>query len=190
MLARRPETNMSRRGVIVAFGLLGTLLGSACEVETKTVTMRIDHFRDPCWGPGPDFCLRVVDSSDPELELPREIAGFEHEWGHVYELQVRVQTFGFGAESSEAHHELLEIASREPVPADVTFELPLTGDFIARVGGQRFDLVGGLSAECGDESICATVAHALRTDAGFTVALGYVTSPGPLVAHSVVMTDE
>jgi hypothetical protein len=172
----------------VAFGLLGAAAGSACDVETTTVTMRIDHYRDPCWGSGPEFCLRVLESSDPAVAIPREIEGFEHAWGHVYEL--RVQVLGFAAHATPAHYDLVEVLSEESVAEDATFMLPLTGDFIARVDGRRFDLVGGLSAECSDEAMCTTVADALRSDSEFTVELGYPLAPGrPLVAHSIVLAD-
>jgi hypothetical protein len=183
----RPKT----RTRAVVFGLLTVFVGAACDLEAKTVTMRIDHYRDPCWGSGPDFCLRVIESSDPSVAMPRRIDGFEHDWGHVYEVQVQVQELAFAAEDGAAHYGLVEVLSQESAPTDATFMLPLTGEFVARVDGRRFDLVGGLSVECGDESVCTSVAQALRSDDAFTVELGYPPAPGrSLVAHSIVVLDE
>jgi hypothetical protein len=168
----------------VAAFVLGGLV-AACDLDSRTVTMRIDHYRDPCWASGPQFCLRVLDSSDPDVIPPRAIEGFEHDWGHVYELAVQVHAFG-----ANVHYDLVEVTSREPVSGDAVFTLPLTGDFITRVDGRRFDLLGGMSAECGEATICETVAQALRSDAEFTVELGYPAEPGrPLVAHAVHMND-
>lgn len=184
----RPKTSTRPRALVVALGLLSGLFVTACDLETKAVTMRIDHYRDPCWGAGPEFCLRVLESSDPDVSMPSRIDGFDHDWGFVYEIEVAVHDAS--SSSDVAYYDLLQVVSRESVAAGSTFTLPLTGDYIARVDGARFDLVGGLSAECADVSVCKAVADALRSDTRFSVDLSYPAAPGkPLVAHAVTMGE-
>ena len=169
-------------------GLLGGLTGSGCDLDSKIVTMRIDHYRDPCWESGPEFCIRVLETSDPTVAMPRSISGFDHDWGYVYEVAVEVREFGLTASASAADYELLDVLSRESVAPDAIFTLPLTGDFVSRVDATRFVMVGGLTAQCEDPSLCRTVADALHSAGAFEVELSHPTGPDrPFVAHAVTM---
>jgi hypothetical protein len=186
----RPKSSKGSWSWLVVLGLLGAAGSTGCDPETKVVTMRIDHYRDPCLGSGPEFCIRVLESSDPTVAAPHRIEGFEHDWGYVYEVEVAVRDFGFSADASGMDYDLVDVLSREGVAPDATFTLPLTGDFIARVDTARFVLVGGLSADCKDSSVCLAVAEALHSDAIFDVELSHPTgSNRPFVAHAVTMRE-
>lgn len=155
------------------------------------VTMRIDHYREPCWGAQPGFCLRVVETSDPEVDFADEIAGFEHQWGHVYEVVVLVTDVDDSGEGGPwREYDLVEVMSDEPVEAQSRFVLELGPEFIPRIDRRSFELVANEPVACETEQVCKDVASAVVEGMAFEVELSHAArGGGAMVAHGVTVLE-
>ena len=170
---------------LLAILLLGSVAAGipACDSESQIVTMRIDHYQDPCWDQRPGFCLRVLD---PHEDSVHEIAGFEHDWGVVSEVVVMATR----ASNGTTEYDLIEVLSQEAVAADALFQIQLTPEFVERVDGYTFELVSDKPVVCDTPEVCQAVSQAMFDGLDFEVELGYPDSnSGAFIAYSVVLGD-
>lgn len=150
--------------------------------------MRIDHYREPCWGAEPGFCLRVIESSDPDVDFADEIAGFDHHWGNVYEVVVLVTDVDETSDGTWREYDLIEVVSEEPVADDSRFTIELGPEFIERVGQRSFELVSDKPVLCETDEVCQLVADAVVEGLPFEVELTHApTRNGAFIAHTVQM---
>lgn len=171
----------------LALLLLSTIsLGAAaCDEESRIVEMRVDHYQEPCWGGNPDFCLRIIDSSDPAVDSADEIVGFEHQWGTVSDLVVLVTETKDGVE-----YDLLEVESETPVSEDVRFDMQLGPEFIERIDAYGFELLSDKPVACKTPSVCEAISTAMFEGSDFEVELGYPGNRGgSFVAYDVEVLE-
>ncbi len=166
----------------LTFGILCTLGLTACDLEPpQEVTLRVDHFREPCPDGQSGYCLRVVDSDPPGITHARDIAGFEHQWGTVYELRALVAP----AAGEIPSFDLVEVVSEGSVEATARFQIDLPPEFVERVDASTFELVGQTRARCATPDVCGAVVDALYEDTFVSLELSHDTaSAGSFVAHS------
>jgi hypothetical protein len=158
---------------------------ASCDADMHEVTMRIDHYREPCPGGEPGFCLRVLDSSDPAIAAPDEIEGFDFHAGRVYEIVVLVANDG-----SEPEFDLIDVVSETPVPDDERFEIELAPGFIERVENREFQLVAHGRAYCLTTEVCQAVGKAVVEGRRFAVELSHhPEDSGAFFAHAVTELD-
>ena len=175
-----------RRSLALLMLSVVTIGAAACDERSRVVQMRVDHYQEPCWGQNADFCLRILDSSDPTIDPPDEIAGFEHEWGTISELAVLVTETPEGT----TEYDLLQVEHQSTVEADVRFEVPLGPEFVERVDTYGFELVLDKPVVCETEAVCEGVSAAMFEGADFEVKLGYPeTRGGAFVAYAVTRLD-
>ncbi len=149
-------------------------------------TLHIDHFRQACPDDATEFCLRILDSSDPAITAAADIAGFEHEWGFVYEVVVLVSEDELDDASSMRELDLVDVVSKTPIGDDARFELEMSPDFVQRVDARELELVDNTTAQCETEAICDAVVEALYEGSKFTLELSHATGrDGVFVAHGV-----
>ena len=173
------------RTTAICLGFASALAVTACDAETREVTMRIDHFQEPCdGGNSPGFCLRVLDSSDDDVDVQR-INGFDPRWGYVSEVRVQVTDMG-----DHEEYDLVEVLSETRVDEDERFEIELSPAFIERVESREFQLSSATTAYCVDTEVCASVGRALVEDRGFSVELSHrAADSGTFLAHAVFELD-
>ncbi len=173
------------RHLALTLGFLSTLGLGACDLEEpQEVTLRVDHFREPCPGGESGYCLRVVESSKPGVTHAREIAGFEHRWGTVYEVRALVAEDSNGIPSFD----LMEVVDATPVEADARFEFDLPPTFVVRVDTSTLDLVGQIRARCETPEVCDAVVEALYEDTSVSLELSHeVGRDGAFVAHAAAV---
>ncbi len=169
---------MSRRFAL-CLGL-ATVSLTACDTGVHEVTLRIDHYREPCPDGEPGFCFRVLSSSDPEIVAPAAIEGFEFHQGRIYELVVLV------ADDERTELELVDVMSETPVPDDERFEIELAPGFIERVESREFQLVAHARAYCPSADVCQAVGKAVVEGRRFAVELSHhPADSGAFIAHAV-----
>jgi hypothetical protein len=165
-----------------------TLVG--CDPQpAETITVRIDHYQEPCGEQTPAFCLRVLESSDPEIPAATSIEGFEYEWGHIYEVVASAHPLPTD-EQTAYEFELVEVLDEQVVDPESRFSLRLSADHLARVDNVQFKLLNDLSASCLTTTVCSIIAEAMRHDAEFDVELTHPERPGgAFVAHSAAIAS-
>jgi len=174
---------MSRRFAL-CLGLAAVAV-TGCDADVKEATIRVDHYREPCPDGDPGFCFRVLDSSDPSIVAPMEIAGFEYHGGRVYELAVLVSDDG---EAQEV--DLIDVLEETQVPDDERFELVLEPGFIERVENREFQLVAHARAYCPSTEVCQAVGKAVVEGRRFAVELSHhPEDSGAFIAHAVTELD-
>jgi hypothetical protein len=173
------------RKTAICLGFTSVLAVTACDAETREVTMRIDHFQQPCdGGNSPGFCLRVLESSDDHVDIER-INGFEPRWGYVTDVVVQVTDVG-----DHEEYDLVEIVSETRVEENTHFEIELSSAFIERVESREFQLLSATIAYCVDPEVCASVGRALVEDRTFAVELSHrAAASGTFLAHAVFERD-
>jgi hypothetical protein len=172
---------MRRTFALLLLSTIG-LGAAACDEESRVVEMRVDHYEEPCWGGNPGFCLRIIESSDPDVDAPDEIIGFEHEWGTVSDLSVLVTEMPDGT----LEYDLLEVESQTEVTPDIRFQMPLGPEFVESVDTYGFELVSDKPVVCASAEVCEAVSQAMFESADFEVELGYPrTRGGSFVAYRV-----
>jgi hypothetical protein len=154
-------------------GCFGATL-AACDSEAHVVTVRVDHYQEPCGGESPGFCLRILESSDPTLVGTDRISGFEHAWGIVSDLEVLVTTPVDGPPT----YDLVAVLDERAVDPNVRFRMELGPEFVARVDPFGFALVSDKSVLCDHADPCEVVSTAMSEALDFEVELGYPRSRG------------
>jgi hypothetical protein len=156
----------------------------ACDQDATLVTMRIDHYQDPCMGFEPAYCLRVTQTSDPRVTDADMISGFEHQWGYTYEILASVTNL---SEGGAPVVDLVEIVMQQPVdPTEARIELHLWPEFIERVDDRGFELLGDKPASCETPEVCRSISTALVEDRQFRMRLRYpADARGRLVAEQI-----
>ena len=178
-------TDLAMRRIALTLGILTTLGTTACDLEPpQEVTLRIDHFREPCPDGQPGYCLRVLESSEPGITHAREIAGFEHRWGTTYE----VRALAAPSIGDVPSFDLMEVVSEDPVDTTERFSIELPPEFVQRVDATTFDLVGQTRATCATPEVCNAVVDALYEDTSVRVELSHDGHRvGSFVAHAAAI---
>lgn len=173
------------RRIALTLGILTTLGTTACDMEApQEVTLRIDHFREPCPDGGSGYCLRVLESSEPGITHAREIAGFEHHWGTTYEVRALVAP----STGDIPSFDLMEVVSERPVDGTERFHIELPPEFVERVDATAFDLLGQTRAVCATPDVCDAVGDALYEDAPIRLELSHdVRRAGTFVAYEAAL---
>ena len=178
-------STMRRSLALLLLSVVG-LGAAACDEESRVVHMRVDHYQEPCWGGDPDFCLRIIDSSDPDVDSADEIVGFEHEWGTVSDLVVLVTESPDG----DVEYDLLEVEGEMAVNEDVRFDMQLGPEFVERVDAYGFELVSDKPVVCETAKVCEAVSQAMFEGFDFEVELGYPRNRGgSFVAYGVEVLE-
>ncbi|MGH1345198.1 MAG: hypothetical protein ACRBN8_26790 [Nannocystales bacterium] len=173
------------RRLVLTFGMLTALGLTACDLEPpQEVTLRVDHFREPCPDGQPGYCLRVVQSDPPGITHARDIAGFEHQWGTEYELRALVAP----AAGEIPSFDLIEVVTEESVDETARFKIDLPPEFVERVDSSTFELVGQTRARCATSEVCDAVVDALYEDTPVSLELSHdPAAAGSFVAHSAAL---
>jgi hypothetical protein len=159
---------------------LAAVAATGCDADMREVTMRVDHYREPC-PDGAGFCLRVLDSSDPKIAAVAEIEGFEFHEGTVYDLVALVSD-----EGGDPIFDLVEVLSETAVPDDERFEIELAPALIERVENREFQLVAHSRAYCPSTEVCQAVGKAVVEGRRFAVELSHhPEDSGAFIAHAV-----
>ena len=176
------------RRIALTLGVLPTLGTAACDMEApQEVTLRIDHYREPCPDGGEGYCLRILESSDPGITHAREIAGFEHRWGTTYEVQALVAP----STGDIPSFDLMEVVSEHTVDGTERFSIELPPAFVERVDATAFDLVGQARAICATPDVCDAVGDALSEDTLVRIELSHdVRHAGTFVAYEAALRDD
>jgi len=176
------------RRIALTLGISTTLGMTACDMEApQEVTLRIDHYREPCPDGGADFCLRVLESSEPGITHARGIAGFEHRWGTTYEVRALVAP----STGDVPSFDLMEVVSETPVDGTERFQLELPPEFVERVDASAFDLLGHARGVCETREVCDAVGDALYEDAPVRLELSHdVRHAGTFVAHAAALRND
>ncbi len=169
----------------LTLGLFCTLGLASCDLEQpQEVTLRVDHFREPCPDGGSGYCLRILEGTEPSVSYAREIAGFEHHWGTVYEVRALVAEDSDGIPSFD----LVEVVEASPVAAGARFHIDLPPTFVVRVDSSTLDLVGQTRARCETPDVCDAVVEALYEDAPVNLELSHqLGRDGAFVAHAAAV---
>lgn len=173
------------RRTAMTLGMFATLGSAACDLAPpQEVTLRIDHFREPCPDGEPGYCLRVLESSEPGITHAREIAGFEARWGTSYQVRALVAPSAGDVPSFD----LMEVVSEDPAAESERFELDLPPEFVERVDARTFDLVGRTRAICATPQVCDAVVDALYEDKPVRVEFSHdMRNTGSFVAHAAAL---
>lgn len=173
------------RRLALTLGIVSTLGLAACDLEPpQEVTLRIDHFREPCPDGQPGYCLRVVESSRPGITHAREIAGFEPAWGTSYEVRALIAPSAGDVPSFD----LMEVVSEHRAEPSARFQIELPPDFVERVDATTFDLVGQTRARCATPQVCDAVVDALYEDTSVDLELSHdLAHVGSFVAHAAAL---
>ena len=173
------------RRLALTFGILTTLGLPACDLEpVQEVTLRVDHFREPCPDGQSGYCLRVIESDPPGITHARDIAGFDHQWGTVYEVRALVAP----AAGEIPSFDLMEVITEEAVEETTRFEIDLPPEFVERVDASNFELVGQTRARCATPEVCDAVVDALYEDTLVNLELSHdPASAGSFVAHAAAL---
>lgn len=173
------------RRLALTFGMLTTLGLPACDLEPpQEVTLRVDHFREPCPDGEPGYCIKVVQSDPPGITHARDIAGFEHQWGTRYEVRALVAP----AAGEIPSFDLVEVVSEDPVDESARFQIDLPPEFVERVDSTNFELVGQTRARCATPDVCDAVVDALYEDTPVSLELSHDPArAGSFVAHSAAL---
>ncbi|MBV1861110.1 MAG: hypothetical protein KUG77_22020 [Nannocystaceae bacterium] len=176
------------RRLALTFGMLTTLGLPACDLEpAQEVTLRVDHFREPCPDGQSGYCLRVVQSDPPGITHARNIAGFEHRWGTSYELRALVAPAAGGIPSFD----LVEVVTEDTVDETARFQIDLPPEFVERVDSSTFELVGETRARCATPEVCDAVVDALYEDTLVSLELSHdPAGAGSFIAHAAALRRE
>lgn len=147
----------------------------------------IDHYMVPCYGAGPELCLREATSekSGENLLFHGAIEGFSYEWGHRYTLRVAISEVEEPmADGSSMRYELVEVMSDEVVNED--FSLVLAPEFIIGdpVSG-GFGLLDARTVWCAAPAVCETIAAIVDAGELVEVEIAHASEPSaPMIAES------
>lgn len=166
------------RYLALATALLATSVTVGCDDGGREVTMRIDHYPEPCGQSGPSFCLRVLESSEPDLAMAEEIAGFEPELGFVYDVVVYVSN-----DFSGDRYDLVDIVDKQPAAEEAQFAIDVSPDFVKRVDDDGFIFVGDIPARCDTREVCHEIAQSLVNGTGLRIELSHDRARGGFTAH-------
>ncbi len=177
----------TRRIATALVGLTTAMGVGGCDLLTQRLTLRVDHYMEPCVDASSRLCLRVLDEDTSDAEaatLVEDIEGFALAWGNVHTLEVDVTFVG----DEPIAYTLVRELEREDVSAHTRFVLPLSPRAVQRVDDYRFALIYDMVADCETIDVCLEVARALTHDKPFEVELGHRIAPGKaFTAHAVWM---
>ncbi len=176
-------SNMRR--LALTFGMLPLFGMPACDLEPpQEVTLRVDHFREPCPDGQSGYCLRVLESEPPGITYARDIAGLDHQWGTLYEVRALVVP----AAGEIPSFDLMEVVTQQSVDETARFQIDLPPEFVERVDSSNFQLVGQTRARCATPDVCDAVVEALYEDTLMSLELSHdPVGSGSFLAHSVTL---
>jgi hypothetical protein len=174
-----------RSRIALTLGIVSTLGLAGCDLEPpQEVTLRIDHYREPCPDGQAGYCLRLLEADGAPVSYAREIAGLEHAWGTEYEVRALVAP----SDGTLPCFDLVEVVAEHPIDADARFQLALPPAFVERVDGTSFDLLGQARARCATPEVCNEVVNALYEEASVDLELSYDDPrAGTFVAHAAAV---
>lgn len=149
--------------------------------------MVIDHYMVPCYGAGPELCLREVvsEKSGESAFLHGAIEGFSYEWGHRYTIRVAsAEVDDPAADGSSLRYELVEVITDEEVNED--FSLVLAPEFIIGdpVSG-GFGLLDARTIWCAAPAVCETIAAIIEAGDPVEVDIAHASEPeAPMIAEA------
>lgn len=112
------------------------LLASCNDREVQIANLRVDHFKQSAIGIFPAASLVLLIQRDDEIgsnDWQNHYSGitdFDYEWGHVYDLRVKIRTIDNPPQdASSIEYVLEEIISKQKVASDRTFIVQLKSSF-------------------------------------------------------------
>lgn len=167
------------RHLALAAALLASSLLAGCDDGGREVTMRIDHYPEPCGQAGPSFCPRVLESSEPDLAMTEGISGFDPELGFVYDVVVYVSD-----DFSGSRYDLVDVVDKREADDGELFTLDFSAEFVKQVDDDGFLLVGDIPTRCASREVCHEVAQSLVNGTGLRVELSHDRSRAGFTAHA------
>jgi hypothetical protein len=124
----------------------------------ERATFSVAPYKLPCSGMMPMLCLMVAQNGGEQQFFYSPIGGFEFQWGHSYELSVRVEDVANPpADASSKRYTLLEIVSDSGYQPGFTFEMELPVMLVQPVSAGVYSLNGEIEFTCATENMCSAL---------------------------------
>jgi hypothetical protein len=112
----------------------------------------------------PMLCLMVAQDGGEQQFFYNQIAGFDFQWGHSYELTVRVDDVANPpADASSKRYTLVEVISDSGYQPGLTFEMQLPVMLVQPVSDGVYSLNGEIEFTCVTENMCSALGTFLDT---------------------------
>lgn len=150
----------------------------------NTITLSIAPYKQPCTGVMPMLCMLVAQDGAEAQFFYSQIAGFDFQWGHSYEMIVRVdEVANPPADASSLRYTLVEVLSDSGYQPGLTFDMRLPTMLVQPLDDGLFSLNGEIEFTCVTAHMCS----ALGTFLGSNITLPTVftfpeTAGDPLIA--------
>src|SRR3977135_2050194 len=100
------------------------LVASAASVSAEVRKLRVEHYLQPNTNGGGKLCYVVSEGAVAQL-LDQPIAGFNWQWGTVYQITVNVDRAAQPDGSVGVRYTLVSVESQARVPEGTRFEMYL-----------------------------------------------------------------
>ena len=106
--------------LVILMGAMAACQEKVPAAAPQTFTMRVNYYRQPCQGEGPQDCLLVQQGKQigsPDWDLfYGDIQGFAYEPGYVYTLKVSVEKIAAPPQDeADRRYVLVKVLSQEKV---------------------------------------------------------------------------
>ncbi len=124
----------------------------------ETVSLSIAPYKMPCVGMMPMLCMLVSENGGDQLFFYNRIDGFDYQWGHSYELIVRVDDVANPpADASSKRYTLVEVVSDSGYQPGLTFEMRMPTVLVTPVSEGLYSLGGEIEFTCVDANQCSAL---------------------------------